>query len=90
MPHVTFTPHLSRFFPELEEGHVVAATVAELLAKLEERHPGLRGYLVDDRGRLRKHVNVYVGSEMVKDREALSDEVDDGDDVYIFQALSGG
>ena len=87
---MSFTPHLARFFPDLEEGHVVATTVAELLERLDERYPGLRGYLVDDRGRLRRHVNVFVGSEMVKDREALADEVDDSDDVYIFQALSGG
>jgi len=50
----------------------------------------LRSYVVDDQGRLRKHVNVYVNDRMVKDRIALSDAVSANDEIFVFQALSGG
>lgn len=90
MAQVSFTPHLSRFFPDLAEGEVKGATVAEIVAELERRHPGLASYLVDERGRLRQHVNVFVGGRPVSDRAALSDGVEKETRVFIAQALSGG
>ena len=90
MPQVSFTSALKRFFPDLEPQEVSAGNVAELLGVLDARFPGLRNYLVDERGRLRKHVNIYIGEDLVEDREALTDAVKDGDRVLIFQALSGG
>jgi molybdopterin converting factor small subunit len=90
MPHVTFTRHLLRFFPNLTEGEVPGTTVREVLDELDKRYPGLAGYVVDETGRLRRHVNVFVGDEPICDREALSDKVSPGDRVFILQALSGG
>ena len=92
MPSVTFTRHLQRFFPSLEvDGlEVSGTTVAEVVRALDERHPGLASYLVDERGALRKHVNVFVDEVLVRDRRALSDAVPEGARVYVMQALSGG
>jgi hypothetical protein len=90
MPHVAFTRHLQRFFPTLEPCDVPGATVRELIDELERRHPGLASYLVDETGRLRRHVNVFVGEEPIGDRERLSDAVAEGDEVFILQALWGG
>lgn len=90
MPHVTFTKHLLRFFPSLTEGEVPGATVREVIEALEKRHPGFSAYIVDETGRLRRHVNVFVGEEPIYDREALSDKVSPDDKVFILQALSGG
>jgi sulfur-carrier protein len=90
MAHVTYTAHLARYFPALREGPVEAQTVAELVAGLERAHPGLASYLVDERGALRKHVNIFVGSRPVRDRERLSDALDANQRVFIAQALSGG
>ena len=90
MPQVSFTSALKRFYPSLETQRVEARTVAEILNKLEEHYPGLKDYLVDELGRLRKHVNIYIGEQLVSDRESLRDEVGEKDEVLIFQALSGG
>lgn len=90
MPQVSFTRHLVRFFPTLAEGEVPGTTVREVIAELDRRHPGLAGYLVDELGRLRRHVNVFVGDEPIRDREGLSDPVRPDDRVSILQALSGG
>ncbi|MBP9202610.1 MAG: MoaD/ThiS family protein [Kofleriaceae bacterium] len=90
MPHVTFTRHLVRFFPTLTEGEVEGATVREVVAALDRRYPGLASYLVDETGRLRRHVNVFIGDEPVADRAALSDALAPTDRVFILQALSGG
>ncbi|HVJ92681.1 MAG TPA: MoaD/ThiS family protein [Labilithrix sp.] len=90
MPHVSFTRHLQRFFPNLTEGEVPGATVREVIDELERRHPGFASYVVDETGRLRRHVNIFVGDEPIFDRERLGDAVTSDDHVFILQALSGG
>ena len=90
MPAVKFTNHLQRFFPGLKEVAVEGHTVAEVVIALDHLYPGLADYLVDERGALRKHVNIFIGDELIYDRERLQDAVDDKSRVFIFQALSGG
>ena len=90
MPKVSFTRHLQRFFPDLASGEVPATTVRELIDELDRRHPGLASYIVDETGRLRRHVNVFIGQEPIGDRETLGDALRPTDEVFILQALSGG
>lgn len=90
MAHVTFTPHLQRFFPDLAACDIDAPTVRDLVAALERRYPGFASYVVDEAGRLRKHVNVFVGDEPIGDRETLGDRLESTTPVFIVQALSGG
>ncbi len=90
MPTVKFTRNLLRFYPGLQTVQVEGETVAALIAALEQRFPGLSGYFVDDQGRLRQHVNIFIGNRLIGDRETLSDLLQADDQVYIMQALSGG
>jgi len=90
MARVAFTRHLLRFFPDLAEGQVEGSTVAEVVAALDGQHPGLARYLCEDRGGLRKHVNVFVDGELVRDRAELTDAVGPTSELFIVQALSGG
>jgi molybdopterin converting factor small subunit len=86
---VSFTRNLERHIacPTIE---VEGGTVAMVLDGVFETNPKLRSYLLDDQGRLRKHVNVFVNNERIADRDRLSDPVGDSDQVFVFQALSGG
>ena len=63
------------------------ATVHELLADLDTQFPGIRFRVVDEQGRLRKHMKVFVNQEVVRD---LTTSISDADEVTIMQALSGG
>lgn len=90
MAKVNFTYALKRFFPGIESMDVNAANVSDTLDSLEEKFPGLKGYILDDQGRMRQHVNIFVDGELITDRETLSDAVNEGSDVYVMQALSGG
>ena len=89
MPRVMFTPHLQRFM-DAPAREVSGASVAEALAAVFADNPRLRGYLLDERGRVRTHISVFVGDTLVRDREALTDPVRHDDDIYVLQALSGG
>jgi molybdopterin synthase sulfur carrier subunit len=90
MPKVKFTSALKRFFPSLQETVVEASSIQEVITVLEKKYPGLSTYLVDDTGKLRQHVNVFIRNELIRDRDKLSDVVQKNDEVFIFQALSGG
>lgn len=90
MPSVKFTSALKRFFPALSDTEISGDTVQEALTNLEKRYPGLMGYLTEDTGQLRTHVNIYVGTELIKDRRTLTDKLEAADEILIFQALSGG
>ena len=89
MPRVTFTANLQRHLdcPVLEVG---GAKVADVLNAVFAQRPLLRSYIVDDQGCLRRHVNVFVNAKMIRDRKGLSDAVRPEDEVFVFQALSGG
>lgn len=89
MPLVKFTSALKRFFPTLEETQINAEDVHSLLGELEKNHPGISAYLVDETG-LRKHVNIFIDGELVRDRKELKDSIEDVKEVHIIQALSGG
>jgi len=90
MPTVRFPQHLLRHVKAPSVVTVRGATVAEALADVERHYPGVRDYLVDERGSLRKHVNIFVGDALVRDRAALSDPLPLDAEVFVFQALSGG
>jgi sulfur-carrier protein len=61
-------------------------TVDEVVSYLEQQFPGLRFRMIDEQGRLRQHMRVFVNDEMAQ----LSDEVRGTDEVTIMAALSGG
>jgi MoaD family protein len=65
-------------------------TLADLLADLDTRHPGLRGRLVTEQGALHRFVNVYVNDEDVRFLGALDAKLSDGDTVTILPAVAGG
>jgi len=92
MATVHLTHHLYSFFPALEgkEITVEGSTVGEVVRGLEALAPGIGFYICDERGRLRTHVNVFVGKQLIRDRRGLSDAVAPGDEVHVLQALSGG
>lgn len=89
MPTVRFTPNLARHV-DCPAAAVEGATVAEALAAAFAANPRLRGYVLDDRGALRKHMVVFVDGTPVRDRRHLGDAVEAGAEVFVMQALSGG
>ncbi len=61
-------------------------TVAELMRELERAHPAVGGWILDERGRLRRHINVFVNGEPAEPDSAVASE----DKIEILPAISGG
>ena len=89
MTRVTFTANIQRHLP-CPPADVQGRTVREVLDAVFAQNPQARGYVLDDQGAVRHHMQIFVGGAQVRDRVALSDEVPPGAELYILQALSGG
>jgi molybdopterin synthase sulfur carrier subunit len=68
------------------EHPVTGATIGDLLRALERDYPALSGWVLDERGLIRRHINVYVNGELGS-RDTI---VADHDRVEVLPAISGG
>ena len=69
---------------------VSGATLADAIADLDAQYPGIGARVLDDDGRLRRFVNVYLNDEDVRFLGGLDTAVADGDSVTILPAVAGG
>jgi molybdopterin converting factor small subunit len=89
MPRVSFTANLERHLA-CPVRQAPGASVRAVLEHVFAQSPALRSYLLDDQDRLRIHVVIFVNDQRVADRVRLSDPVGPNDEIFVFQALSGG
>lgn len=69
-----------------QEHQLQAATVLELLRELEREHPALGGWIVDERGLIRRHINVFVDGERGREDTPVGADAR----VEILPAITGG
>jgi molybdopterin synthase sulfur carrier subunit len=86
---VSFTANLQRHL-SCPDQTFPGRTLRAVLDQAFAAEPRLRSYIVDDQGRVRKHVSIYINGDRIADRVMLGDPVTDRDEVFVFQALSGG
>jgi molybdopterin converting factor small subunit len=68
------------------EHELEGTTVVELLRALELRHPDMSGWVLDERGLIRRHINVFVNGERGRENTA----VNPGDRLEVLPAITGG
>jgi len=73
-----------------DEVVVEAVTVNEMIDNLEAAHAGLKDRLCDEKGEIRRFVNVYVNDEDVRFLDGRATALKDGDEVSIVPAIAGG
>lgn len=69
---------------------VPAETVADALAALWARYPGLRDRIVTEQGEVREYVNIFVGEGNIRDSDGLATPVADGCEIMIVPSVAGG
>lgn len=65
-------------------------SVAELIDNIEKQHPGLKERLYDEKGQLRRFVNIYLNEEDIRFLNGPETSTKDGDVVSIIPAIAGG
>ena len=74
-------------YTKAREVEVSAATLAELLAELDRRYPGLRFRMIDEQDRVRPHMRIFVNRQETR---RLDSALTGSEEIHILQALSGG
>ena len=67
-----------------------AASIADMIGSLDATYPGLKDRLCDDKGELRRFVNIYVNEEDIRFLQGKDTSSKDGDEVSIVPAIAGG
>jgi sulfur-carrier protein len=86
MPVVRLRAPLSELADGNRELELEGATVAEVLQALERAHPGTRGWILDERGQIREHINVFVNREYGREDTSVTES----DRLHVIPAISGG
>jgi molybdopterin synthase sulfur carrier subunit len=73
-----------------ETVQVLGATIRDVIENLEKQHPGLKERLCDEKGELRRFVNIYLNDEDIRFAKGKETPVKDGDEVSIIPAIAGG
>ena len=86
MPVVRLRAPLSELAGGNRELELNGATVAEVLRALELEHPDVRGWILDEHGAIREHINVFVNKEYGREDTAVTES----DRLHVLPAISGG
>ena len=89
MATVRFAQSIQRHV-ECDTREVAGATIGAVLDRYFQDNERARGYVLDDQGRLRKHMAIFVDGLHIRDRNGLTDPVPVHAVVDLIQALSGG
>lgn len=86
MPVVRVRGPLKRLAGDRSEHAIEGGSVGELLLELERAHPAAKGWILDERGVLRRHINVFVNGEIGGQDTQVGAE----DQIDVLPAISGG
>ncbi len=70
--------------------YINAITVGGVITALQTRFPGIQERLVDEKGEVRRFVNVYVNEEDIRFLKNRETPLKDGDEISIIPAIAGG
>lgn len=81
---------LRKFTQGSDEVDANGATVAAMFDDLEQNHPGIKERIMDDGGKVRRFVNVYVNGDDIRFLKNVDTALKDGDNISIVPAIAGG
>jgi sulfur-carrier protein len=90
MATVRIPTPLRKYTQGQEEVHIIATDVRQLIDALEAAYPGIRERICDDKGAVRRFVNIFVADEDIRFLDGLTTPVKDADEVSIVPAIAGG
>jgi molybdopterin synthase sulfur carrier subunit len=86
MPVVRLRAPLSELAGGNRELELDGATVVEVLKALEREHPDVKGWILDEHGAIREHINVFVNREYGQEDTSVTPS----DRLHVIPAISGG
>lgn len=90
MPVVRFPAALKYYVDNQGEMNIPASSVTDLLAVLVTRYPSLKFHLLDAHGDLRRHFNIFVNGEHIRELNGLDTALQPDDKILLLASAAGG
>ncbi len=90
MPTLRVPTLLKYYLNGQTEVTVSGQTVAETLADLVRQHPAIQPHIFDSSGQVRRHINLFVNADNIRDLSGLETPVKENDVVKILPSITGG
>jgi molybdopterin synthase sulfur carrier subunit len=81
---------LRKLTKEKDTVQATGGTIQDIIDSLEKQYPGLKERLCDERGEVRRFVNVYLNDEDIRFAQGKGTPVKDGDEISVIPAIAGG
>ena len=88
--HVRIPTPLRKLTHDVEVVQVSSGTIAGAIAELQNQFPGIAERLMDEKGEVRRFVNIYLNEEDIRFLDNQNTPLQDGDEVSIVPAVAGG
>jgi sulfur-carrier protein len=90
MPTLRVPALLKYYLNGQTETTLPGATVAEFLQALVTEHPKIEGHIFDSKGNVRRHINLFVNADNIRDLHGLETRLEEGDIVKLVPSVTGG
>ncbi len=90
MPVLKISPLMRYYIDNQNEVVVPGTSVIEALNNAGKKFPALKGQIFDTNGKLRRHINVFVNDENIKELKGLKTKLKEEDRVTLLASISGG
>ena len=88
--HVRIPTPLRKLTHDVEVVQVSSGTIAGAIAELQNQFPGIAERLMDEKGEVRRFVNIYLNEEDIRFLQGSQTPLKDGDEISIIPAIAGG
>lgn len=90
MPTVRFPALLKYYLADQTEIRLEGHTVGEVLRALTAEYPKIQSHLFESGGQVRRHINLFVNAENIRDLRGLETPVGENDIVKVVPSVTGG
>jgi molybdopterin synthase sulfur carrier subunit len=90
MPTITLPALMKYYVNDLSEVRVTGSTVSQALNDLTAQYPTIKPHILDNQGRLRRHINLFVNKENIKNLEGIETTVQESDLIILMPSITGG
>ncbi len=90
MPTLTLPALMKYYVNDLSEVQVTGSTVSQAINDLTSQYPAIKPHLMDNQGRLRRHVNLFVNKENINNLNGLDTSIDESDLIILMPSITGG
>ena len=90
MPTLTLPALMKYYVNDLSEVQITGSTVSQAINDLTSQYPAIKPHIIDNQGRLRRHVNLFVNKENINNLNGLDTSIEESDIIILMPSITGG